>query len=158
MLRLSRKADYALISLGYLVEHENEVVSAREIAQRCKLPLPLLMNILKALHQRRVLRSVRGASGGYQIAIDLRRLSLLELSDIVERVDSDQEPVTRKLALHGAAQALQYRFARFMKDVSVADLVVPGRRIDVPLERVGVSRDNNSERVRQSQRELSAVK
>ena len=59
MLRLSRKADYALISLGYLAEHQTHVVSAREIAERCELPLPLLMNILKVLHQRGVLRSVR---------------------------------------------------------------------------------------------------
>jgi hypothetical protein len=27
-----------------------------------------------------------------------------------------------------------------MKEVTVADLVVPGRRIDVPLERVGLSK------------------
>ena len=31
MLRLSKKADYALISLGYLAEHASHVVSAREI-------------------------------------------------------------------------------------------------------------------------------
>jgi len=35
---------------------------------------------------------------------------------------------------------------RFMKDVTVADLVMPGRRIDVPLERVGV---NNKNKIRQ---------
>ena len=63
MLRLSKKADYALISLGYLAEHFAHVVSAREIAERCRLPLPLLMNILKVLHQRGILRSTRGASG-----------------------------------------------------------------------------------------------
>ena len=43
----------------------------------------------------------------------------------------------KRFALHGPAQALQYRIVRFMKDVTVADLVMPGRRIDVPLERVG---------------------
>ena len=131
MLRLSKKADYALISLGYLAEHGRHVVSAREIAQSCQLPLPLLMNILKVLHQRGILRSTRGANGGYQIATDLSELSLLELSDAVN--GSEQ-----RMALHGAAQALQYRLTRFMKEVSVADLVLPGRRIDVPLERVGV--------------------
>jgi len=43
----------------------------------------------------------------------------------------------KRFALHGPAQALQYRIVRFMRDVTVADLVMPGRRIDVPLERVG---------------------
>lgn len=138
MLRLSRKADYALISLGYLAEHAAQVVSAREVAQTCQLPLPLLMNILKVLHQRGIVRSVRGAAGGYQIAADLSSISLLDLSNLLDRTEAGEEPVG-KLALHGPAQALQYRLVRFMKDVSVADLVLPGRRIDVPSERVGVN-------------------
>ena len=143
MLRLSKKADYALISLGYLAEHPEHVVSAREMAERCQLPLNLLMNILKVLHQRGIVKSSRGASGGYRIASDLGKLSLLELSGMLEQAEAyengDGEFVSAKrLALHGPAQALQYRLVRFMKDVSVADLVMPGRRIDVPLERVGL--------------------
>jgi Rrf2 family protein len=144
MLRLNKKADYALISLGYLAEHPEHVVSAREIAERCQLPLPLLMNILKVLHQRGILKSSRGASGGYRVACDLTTLSLLDLSRMLEAASGEgDEPVdSKRLALHGPAQALQYRIVRFMKDVSVADLVMPGRRIDVPLERVGVSTTN----------------
>jgi Rrf2 family protein len=142
MLRLSKKADYALISLGYLTEHPEHVVSAREIAERCQLPLPLLMNILKVLHQRGVLKSSRGASGGYRIASDLAKLSLLELSGMLETADGGSDGNgdlfdQKRFALHGPAQALQYRIVRFMRDVTVADLVMPGRRIDVPLERVG---------------------
>jgi Rrf2 family protein len=142
MLRLSKKADYALISLGYLAEHSDQVISAREIAQRCGLPLPLLMNLLKVMHQHGILRSTRGASGGYRLAGDLSKVSLFELNELIERVENGApaEPQHKRLALHGPAQALQYRLIRFMKDVSVADLVMPGRRIDVPLERVGVLR------------------
>src|SRR2546429_181948 len=114
MLRLSRKADYALISLAYLAEHQSHIVSAREIAEVRDLPLPLLMNILKVLHQRGMLRSMRGASGGYQIAADLSRFSLFELSNLLDNIDGDDQPVARRLALHGPAQALQYRLVRFM--------------------------------------------
>src|SRR5437764_13361159 len=106
MLRLSKKADYALISLAYLAEHRGHVVPAREIAERRELPLPLLMNILKVLHQRAILRSVRGTSGGYQIAADLTTLSLLDLSNLMDKVDVADEQVGKKLALHGPAQAL----------------------------------------------------
>jgi len=145
MLRLSKKADYALISLAYLAEHPDHVVSAREIAESCTLPLPLLMNILKVLHQRGILRSTRGASGGYRIAVDLSKVSLFEMNELVERVENGEPAAatTKKFALHGPAQALQYRLIRFMNDVSVADLVLPGRRIDVPLERVGVLKSKN---------------
>jgi Rrf2 family protein len=156
MLRLSKKADYALISLGYLAEHPDEVVSAREIAERCGLPLPLLMNLLKVLHQGGIVRSTRGASGGYRLAGDLTKLSLFELNELIERVENGQaEPAHKRLALHGPAQALQYRLIRFMKDVRVADLVLPGRRIDVPLERVGVRKTQNDQ---SRQRVLTGVK
>lgn len=138
MLRLSRKADYALISLGYLAEREGRVSSAREIAAACQIPVALLMNILKSLHHEGVLKSVRGATGGYRIGLDLHAVSLLDLCRMVEQVNSER---TEKLALHGPAQALQYRIGRFMREVSVADLVLPGRRIDVPLERVRVRRE-----------------
>jgi len=143
MLRLSKKADYALISLAYLAEH-SDVVPAREIAETRGLPLPLLMNILKVLHQKGILRSVRGASGGYQIGCDLSTLTLLDLSNLLDKVDPAVSDSVQRLALHGPAQALQYRLVRFMRDVSVADLVMPGRRIDVPLERVGVSQKNKN--------------
>jgi len=137
MLCLSRKVDYALISLAYLAERPDRVSSAREIAEVCRLPAALLMNILKRLHRAGVLHSVRGAAGGYAVASDLNTLSLFELCEII---DKHAHPA-RKLALHGPAQALQYRLGRFMGEVSVADLVMPGHRIDVPLEQVGVQRD-----------------
>src|SRR3954471_19409552 len=102
MLRLSKKADYALISLGYLAEHADQVVSAREIAERCQLPLPLLMNILKVLHQREILRSTRGASGGYRLAGDLSKVWLFELNELIERVENGPiVPSHKRLALHG---------------------------------------------------------
>lgn len=146
MLRLSRKADYALIALGHLAEREGTTASAREIAAACKLPLALLMRILKRLHQHGILTSVRGSAGGYRLGIDLADVSLFDLTEIVERAEVGcniglvtGQP-SRKLALHGAAQALQYRLGRFMREISVADLVLPGRRIDVPLESIGINK------------------
>ena len=139
MLGLSRKVDYALIGLAYLAERAGRISSAREIADVCRLPVALLMNILKSLHQRGILRSVRGAAGGYQVAVDLRAVSLFDLCAMCETGLISDQP--RKMALHGPAQALQYRLGRFMREVSVADLVMPGHRIDVPLERVGVKRE-----------------
>lgn len=37
---------------------------------------------------------------------------------------------------HGPVQALQFKLQRFLQDVKLSDLILPGRRIDVPLERV----------------------
>src|SRR5438132_1691500 len=125
MLRLSRKTDYALMSLAWLTEHTEHVWSAREIAGACQMPVALVMNVLKILHQKGVLRSIRGTNGGYQIAVDLSKVSLFDLMQMLDKQELESLPIAsrhpRGLALHGAAQALQYRLGRFMREVSVAD-------------------------------------
>jgi len=149
MLCLSKKTEYALIALGYLAERPTEIVSAREIAQRFELPLPLLMNILKGLNRRGLLDSTRGIRGGYRLGRDLVAASLHDLIQIVDseganrqliEVHQDPEGIEhRPLSTRAAVHALNLRLVRFLKEVKLADLVLPGRRIDVPAERVQVS-------------------
>ena len=141
MLCVSKKVDYALSALSFLAVHAGRVCSAREIAETHNLPLPRLMNLLKRLHRRGLVRSVRGVRGGYLVSEQLDRVSLYDLITILE-VDPAHRVNGEAIAGSGFApiQALQYRLIRFLKDVSVADLILPGRRIDVPLERVRSTR------------------
>lgn len=153
MLGLSKSTDYALIALSYLAERPEKYVSAREIAAAYELPTALLMNLLKGMQARGLLRSSRGTKGGYQIAVDLERTSLF---DVVEAIDgsvrlvdcvsaSDADcggdgacRVSHCCPVRGPLRALHGRLVRFLKDVKLSDLVVAGRRIDVPLELLGV--------------------
>ena len=131
MLCLSKKIDYALVALAYLAERGDggSVASAREIAEVNGLPLPLLMKILKRLHRQGVVTGTRGVKGGYRLIRDTDSLSLHDLIAIVEEGDA-----MHRRHRHGPVQALQYRLVRFLRDVKLSDLVIPGRRIDVPLE------------------------
>src|SRR6516162_3683133 len=86
MLCLSKKSEYALIALGYLAERSGEIVSAREVAERFELPLPLLMNILKSLNRSGWLDSTRGVRGGYRIG---RALENVSLHDLIQAIDGD---------------------------------------------------------------------
>jgi Rrf2 family protein len=142
MVSLSKKVDYALTSLAHLVEIKDQTVSARQIAGTHGLPLPLLMKILKTMHQHGILSSTRGVKGGYQIAINLDELSLGRLIAIVDgngTATAGADP--HRLSPQPPVQALQYKLVRVLHDVKVTDLVKPGRRIDVPWERV--ARQNN---------------
>lgn len=144
MLCLSKKTEYALIALGYLAEQSGRVVSAREIASTFDLPLPLLMNILKLLNRHDVLDSERGVRGGYRLGPGLESASLHELIAIVDgeagdlvEVHQDSRCIEhRPLSVYASVQALNLRLTRFLHEVKVADLVTPGRRIDVPSERL----------------------
>ena len=132
MLCLSKKIDYALVALAYLAERGGEgIASAREVAEANDLPLPLLMKILKRLHRSGVVTGTRGVKGGYRLVRNTDSLTLHDLIVIVE----DGDPIHRRHR-HGPVQALQYRLVRFLQDVKLSDLVIPGRRIDVPLERI----------------------
>lgn len=148
MLCISKKTEYGLIALAHMAENPAAVTSAREISKSNGLPQALLMNILKTLQNHGLLRSTRGMNGGYQIARDLNSISLHELIAMVDCqghspdgdcgcMDQAQSPdfdLTRSSESHGPVQALQFTLLRFLKNVRVADLVLPGRRIDVPIE------------------------
>lgn len=141
MLSLGKEVDYALICLGHLAAHPTRIWSARQVAEQNGLPAPLLMNLLKRLHRSGLVRSVRGAHGGYRIGADLDGTSLFDLMEIVTgRAPATSDAEVRRddlrgrRAMHVPMQALQYRMVRFLKDVKLSDLIVPGRRIDVPRE------------------------
>src|SRR5262245_7205595 len=84
MLALTKKTEYALIALCHLSRSGEDLVSARDIADRHMAKLPLMMNVLKLLNQKGLLRSVRGASGGYRLGEVPDRITLARLIEAVE--------------------------------------------------------------------------
>lgn len=151
MLCLSKKTEYALTALAYLAERSHRVSSAREIAEAHDLPLPLLMKILKCLQHHEILTSERGVRGGYRVVADLDVTTLFDLVAVMECPDRpgeecgcmdhaadplDRVRFSRNEARHAPVAALQYKLVRFLKDVKLSDLVMPGRRIEVPAERL----------------------
>lgn len=84
MLCLTRKTHYALIALTHLALAPKGSSSARQIAATHRLPLPLLMNLLKQLTQQELVRSVRGPRGGYTLALPPDKI---RLTDVVRAVE-----------------------------------------------------------------------
>lgn len=84
MLLLTRKTDYALLALASLANLEPSGTSARDLAEKLHLPLPVLRNILKQLASRGVLKSTRGTKGGYRLAKPPSEISLAELVEVIE--------------------------------------------------------------------------
>ena len=69
MLRLSKKADYALIAMKHLALREGQgSASAREIAEQYAIPVELMAKVLQRLARRGLLSSQQGTRGGYQLA------------------------------------------------------------------------------------------
>ena len=66
MLKLSRKADYGLISLKHMAMKRSSA-SAREIAEAYGIPLPCWPRFLQKLARTGFLQSENGANGGYRL-------------------------------------------------------------------------------------------
>ena len=84
MLTLTRKTDYALIALSHLAANQGRIVSAREIAGKYRVPLALLMNLLKLCAAGGLVESVRGARGGYKLGKPPEKIALVELVEAIE--------------------------------------------------------------------------
>lgn len=79
ILQISRKIDYALRALIFLSGlAEGRVATLAEMAQTLTLPREFLAKILKALTGSGLVRSVRGAHGGYTLARLPAEISFLD--------------------------------------------------------------------------------
>lgn len=85
MLRLSKKADYALMAMKHLaVKADVASVSAREIAEEYDIPIELLAKVLQRLARRGLLISHQGTRGGYRLS---RATTAISVADIIEAID-----------------------------------------------------------------------
>ncbi|MBM3757470.1 MAG: Rrf2 family transcriptional regulator [Acidobacteria bacterium] len=79
MLKLTKKADYALIALKHLTVVRPRSASAKEISERFHIPVPVLSKVLQRLTKHGFLASVHGTNGGYRLAQDPDRISALQI-------------------------------------------------------------------------------
>ena len=69
MLRFTKRADYGLMAINYIVMHgEDAAVSAKRIADEFGIPHELLAKILQRLAKRGFITSHNGPKGGYVLA------------------------------------------------------------------------------------------
>jgi Rrf2 family protein len=85
MLRLSKKADYALIAMKHLAQkHRADATCAREIAEQYDIPLELMAKVLQRLVRSRLLVSTQGTRGGYMLG---RSSGSISVADVIEAID-----------------------------------------------------------------------
>src|SRR5438105_9981240 len=85
MLRLSKKADYALIAMKHLaLRGDRGSSSAREIAELYAVPIELMAKVLQRLVRRGLLASHQGTRGGYQL---VRVASKISVADVIQAIE-----------------------------------------------------------------------
>ena len=85
MLKLTKKADYALMALNHLARHYGEgAASAKDIAQAYGIPAGLMAKVLQRLARQGLLRSQHGTNGGYTLARPPEFITALEVINAID--------------------------------------------------------------------------
>jgi Rrf2 family protein len=84
MLKLTKKADYALIALKHLAVHGPDSSSAKAIADMYGVPVALLSKILQKLGKNGFLLSEHGTNGGYRLAKAASDITALEVIRVID--------------------------------------------------------------------------
>ena len=135
-MKISQKGLYALQSLMMLTRRYNQgAIRIRDIAYEEELPEKFLELILLELKNARMVESVRGAKGGYQLR---RPPSEIRLSEIIRLVDgplapfADAEQLRSLIDRDSEHRALYQVFldvrnaaARILDSTSIADITNP---------------------------------
>ena len=82
---LSKKTQYALQALSYMVEkHTDDPILIAEIARQNNIPIKFLENILLSLRKAGFLESKKGKHGGYFFAQAPEKIKLSSIFRIIE--------------------------------------------------------------------------
>src|SRR5579864_8114245 len=136
-LKISQKGLYALQAMMTLARrYDQGAIKIRDIAAESDLPEKFLELILLELKNARIVDSVRGARGGYQLRRDP---SDIPLSDIIRLVDGplapmgDAEQLRSMIAKDADHRALYEVFlavrdaaAKILENTTMADIIHKG--------------------------------
>jgi len=84
-VRLSSMADYAVLTMSAAARHCGGArVTSAQLAAETGLPAPTVQKLVSKLSHAGLIKSVRGAHGGFKLA---RPAAAISLADIVEAVE-----------------------------------------------------------------------
>jgi FeS assembly SUF system regulator len=132
MLRLSKKADYALIAMKHLAHKDAGATStcAREIAEQYDIPIELMAKVLQRLVRSGLLVSTQGTRGGYTLS---RASESISVADVIEAIDgpftvtacsSDKQACDQygKCSVRGPLWQIRERIVQTLGMVTLADM------------------------------------
>lgn len=126
-----REVEYAIIILDEL--NKQSPLSAAAISERRGIPSPFIYRVLKKMEKAGLLTVKRGTGGGYEIAADLRGLTLLDVISafdntfvIIECMKSQYDcnrTAKHDCCMHRAFSGIHHRLQMEFSRNNLADLL-----------------------------------
>ena len=113
-MELSSKSEYALLALLELGRGfaKGEPMQIRQIAAQQNIPDRYLDQLLATLRRAGIVRSQRGAKGGYLLARSPWQITLYDVVSCIEGFDSSKEPPATPQTSEGSVIAEVWHTAR----------------------------------------------
>lgn len=129
-MKLTRASSYALHAVAYMAQQKNNrPVASHHIAEARGIPDRFLLKVLKPLVGARVLKSVKGPNGGYELARAPGDISMLEIIEAVDGPIRGNAPFAEKsnaalsTKLETICNASAEAVRKHLEKVRVSDLV-----------------------------------
>lgn len=142
-MQLNQATDYAfraMLHMGGLAQ--GTVVSTQVLAESEAIPPRFLLKIMRALHQAGLIRSYRGAEGGFALARPAGEISLLDIIEAMEgpvaihRCLGDREACnkrcTHECPVHATLAGLQSQLIAGLKQATLLSLLADKRNALIP--------------------------
>jgi len=142
MLRLSKKADYALMAVRHLALPDGpSSTSAREIAEQYDIPLELMAKVLQRLVRAGLLISTQGTRGGYTLS---RMPAAISVSDVMQAIDgpftvtacsTDNHDCDQydKCSIRDPLWKIRERIAATLNTVTIAEMAADSDAVQAPV-------------------------
>jgi hypothetical protein len=120
-LTLSAKVQYGIVSLIELatIHGQGGVLQVAEIAQRQNIPDRYLEQMLTSLRRARILRSIRGPKGGYQLARPPAEVQVQEVVAALEGETAARSSNERNSAEFDVLSSLENRLEAARSDILI---------------------------------------
>jgi Rrf2 family protein len=147
MLRLSKKADYALMAMKHLAQKGGaSSTSAREIAEQYDIPIELMAKVLQRLVRIGLLASTQGTRGGYTLGRPAGAISVVDVIEAIdgpftvtacstEKNDCDQ---FSKCSIRDPLWQIRERIAAALGTVTIAEIAAENVSSPVPVSKAAV--------------------
>jgi Rrf2 family protein len=132
MLKLTRKADYGLISLKHMALHgRNRAASAKEMAEAYRIPAPILSKVLQKMAKEGFLVSEQGTNGGYRLARDPAEITALEVIRAIDgpiilttclSTDGEECELTSQCTVREPLRKVHEGILRLLASITISDL------------------------------------
>jgi len=135
-MRLSRSSEHAIRCLVFMAQRDGKVCSVKTLSDALGIPYKFLGRLMSRLGSAGVVIARHGKGGGYRIARPLREVTLADVVEVVEGLESyercilgfatcdDAHPCPLHERWHGPRESIR----NMLDGTTLADLAVNGCR------------------------------